>query len=198
MQGCVWKFTPISQGPAAWLAACRPRPLPLETQIIASRMQQGQSANFFMPMFGNNASNLVLVRPPLQRVGAQQESVHSRFLTARIITPKPLVRPGCDTMTCTAGFTFCWSSSVINELFSSMQASSDAAQSFNSFFDTIASEARTCVSFGSRSQAQRFQAGPSLGDPAHFPGRCWPGELETRSICERVCGSRKRQSGRSR
>ena len=98
----VWNFTPIALGPAAWLAACRPGPLPLETEIIASRMQRGQSANFFMPMFGNNASNLVLVRPPLQRVGAQQESVHSRFPTARIITPIPLVRPGCDTMTCTA------------------------------------------------------------------------------------------------
>ena len=94
--------------------------------------------HFSMPSFGNHARILVLVRPPLQRVGAQQESVHSRFLTARIITPIPLVRPGCDTMICIARFTFfvlikLSDQSIVCCMNSSLQASSDAAQSFNSF-----------------------------------------------------------------
>ena len=41
----------------------------------------------------------------------------------------------------------------------------------------------------------RHSGWDSPRDSAHFPGRDRPGELETRSVSERVCGSRKGKAG---
>ena len=87
------------------MACCMPTmPAPTRNPIMTSRMQQGQSAKFLLADVRHYASKLVLSAPITAEGGRTTGISALTVLTARFITPKPVVRPGRDMVTCTATF----------------------------------------------------------------------------------------------